>query len=159
MEGRRQFRGTIILSTMSAIALISSSQLIRVSLLLPEALEMLIRTHITCAVRVYTSWWTNSTTLYTTLITSQHSKHCSVELLLREFTHTVTLPWTGSRMSTQCFEITQAMPGYARACRRLCLALYCSPYIPMTCHPPYQPLTSTCMLMTQPCTHRTTMLW
>jgi len=40
-EGRRQFRGTI---TMSAIALISSSQLIRVSLLLPEALEMLIRT-------------------------------------------------------------------------------------------------------------------
>ena len=43
------------LTSISAMALISSSQLIRASLLLPEALEMLIGTHITCAVRVYTS--------------------------------------------------------------------------------------------------------
>ena len=59
-EGRGQYgggEGTVQrwcgrLTSISAMALISSSQLIRVSLLLPEALEMLIRTHITCVVRV-----------------------------------------------------------------------------------------------------------
>ena len=55
MRGGGQYRGavgTATLTSISAMALISSSQLIRASLLLPEALEMFIRTHITCAGRV-----------------------------------------------------------------------------------------------------------
>ena len=80
-EGRRQYRGGKgavqrwcgKLTSMSAMDLISSSQLIRASLLLPEALEMLIRTHITCAVRVlysrqyYTIHNTDPTTAFRTL--------------------------------------------------------------------------------------------
>ena len=43
--------GTVTLTSISAMDLISSSQLIGVSLLFAEVLEMFIRTHITCAVR------------------------------------------------------------------------------------------------------------
>ena len=44
--------GTVTLTSISAVALISSSQLIRESLLLPQVLEMFIRTHITHTARI-----------------------------------------------------------------------------------------------------------
>ena len=44
--------GTATLASISAMALTNSSELIKASLLLPDVLEMFIRTHITCAVRV-----------------------------------------------------------------------------------------------------------
>ena len=59
-------------TSMSAIALISSSQLISASLLLPEALEMLIRTHITCVVRV----------LVDGQMVLHYTQHCAVRVLV-----------------------------------------------------------------------------
>ena len=48
--------GTVTLTSISAMALISSSQFIREGLLLPQALEMFIRIHITHAVRMLCCW-------------------------------------------------------------------------------------------------------